>query len=618
MTDSTLGNTRNRPLKADNSNPQVVGSPAAPSTTLRGAAIPIVFGQCVGHYQPPSTEGPSRDLAILFASPWGFEEICVRRLWRIMAERLSDLGIASLRFDYPGTGDAPPVAQDPLEPGDWRTALVGASQELSRLSGTGRTLVVGHGIGASLAYSCQKNLHDLVAIALLAPVSDGRTYLRELSMLAKIEEPKLAQAPPGEIAFDGAVVPQKIVNGIKRIKLSQAEAADPHLAVFLARRSNRAADNDLAERLERQHPSILMDPYDEFGALVSNITLQKMPEGLIDTLTDWVNVQAGTGRAPRSNTVIHPSLAVSKQHNAIEEHVRFGQNQNLSGTICKPKTPNTATTCIVLLNTSNERAAGRGSSVAALARELASEGYMSLRFDTAGIADSPPTPGAKDLVIYSQGQVDDVGDALSLMRQHGAQRFILLGRCSGGYLAFRAAIKNQDIVGAVMANPYTLEWDESRNLEEELRFVPVAVDSYRGKILSRQHWEKVFKGDVNLWPAVMSIGLMAKNRLERALKPLTQRLRTPSHATRQLHVSLDALVKRNVALSFLFSPGDPGLAYFQRHFDVKDSRLPKFPSVEFDVIDCADHNMLSVPGRQRIKSDIMAMLKVQPATRAGD
>ncbi len=136
--------------------------------------------------------------------------------------------------------------------------------------------------------------------------------------------------------------------------------------------------------------------------------------------------------------------------------------------------------------------------------------------------------------------------------------------------------------------------------------------------MSRQHWEKVVKGDVNLRPMAMSLLTMAKDRLGRPLKPLTQRLRAPSPATRQLHHSMDALVKRNVALSFLFSPGDPGLAYFQRHFDVKGMGVPKFPSVGFDVLDGADHNMLTVSGRQRITSDLLGMLHVKPDNRAGD
>ncbi len=43
---------------------------------------------------------------MLFVSPWGFEEMCSRKFFRVAAEHFSDIGVPSLRFDYRGTGDA--------------------------------------------------------------------------------------------------------------------------------------------------------------------------------------------------------------------------------------------------------------------------------------------------------------------------------------------------------------------------------------------------------------------------------------------------------------------------------------------------------------------------------
>ena len=43
---------------------------------------------------------------MLFLSPWGIEEMCNRKLYRILSERFAALGVASLRFDYPGAANA--------------------------------------------------------------------------------------------------------------------------------------------------------------------------------------------------------------------------------------------------------------------------------------------------------------------------------------------------------------------------------------------------------------------------------------------------------------------------------------------------------------------------------
>ena len=68
------------------------------------AASPIVFSDTLGLFQRAA--GPCLDTVVVFASPWGLEELCTtRKFWRIIADRLASRGIASLRFDWPGTGD---------------------------------------------------------------------------------------------------------------------------------------------------------------------------------------------------------------------------------------------------------------------------------------------------------------------------------------------------------------------------------------------------------------------------------------------------------------------------------------------------------------------------------
>lgn len=59
----------------------------------------------IGHLHTPT--GDARDLcAVICPVPFGYENICSHRSLRVLADQLARAGIASLRFDFPGTGDS--------------------------------------------------------------------------------------------------------------------------------------------------------------------------------------------------------------------------------------------------------------------------------------------------------------------------------------------------------------------------------------------------------------------------------------------------------------------------------------------------------------------------------
>lgn len=181
------------------------------ATKQLSAALPVTFADTVGLYSAAAPGSAPHDSAVLFLSPWGFEEMCTRKLWRDLAERLAAAGVASLRFDYPGTGDA----LDRTEFADglaiWERAALVAAEELRRLSGTSRLILIGHGLGATLAALVAPQLKALDGVALMAPVVNGRMYLRELAAWSKMVDEGLGlrddQRITDHVAIAGLVMP---------------------------------------------------------------------------------------------------------------------------------------------------------------------------------------------------------------------------------------------------------------------------------------------------------------------------------------------------------------------------------------------------------------------------
>ena len=134
-----------------------------------------------------------------------------------------------------------------------------------------------------------------------------------------------------------------------------------------------------------------------------------------------------------------------------------------------------------------------------LAREVASLGYLAFRFDVPGLGDSPPAPDGRENVIYSKGQVADLTSAMNALGQaRGAERFVLVGVCSGAFLAFHTAVVDPRVVGQVLVNSFAFEWKEGDPVEPTERRTYPSTRFYARALLDRGVWIRILSGEVNL------------------------------------------------------------------------------------------------------------------------
>jgi hypothetical protein len=116
---------------------------------------------------------------------------------------------------------------------------------------------------------------------------------------------------------------------------------------------------------------------------------------------------------------------------------------------------------VVLLNAGITPRVGPGRLSVRLARHAARADFQALRFDHGGLGDSPGRwiPGqARGPAVTELGQVLD-----ALVEQFGAQRFVLVGLCSGAATALARAQVDPRVAAIALLNPLRLRSDGEWN-----------------------------------------------------------------------------------------------------------------------------------------------------------
>ncbi|NTF43717.1 alpha/beta fold hydrolase [Agrobacterium rhizogenes] len=558
---------------------------------IRSAAMPVTFAGTVGLFMPAAT--PSTGTAVLFLSPWGFEEMCVRKFWRILAEDLADIGIASLRFDYASTGDALDAADEGEGLSLWQETALAAAARLKSLSGCERLILITQGLGGTIAATLTERLPDIDGIAFLAPVISGRAYLRELTMWAKMIDEGMgleeAQRQTEGVTVASLRMPDTVADAVKKLNLTALTRLNTPNCLVLTR-PGRPADTDFTRHLETLAPHVECGTYEGYDELVSNPTVAIMPTVTGKRIVEWagsIAAQSNKAASINSETPIAEPLVGDGFR---ETPVRFGKGERIFGILCEPEGERTGATAL-LLTTAYDRHAGWGRMSVSMARSLARDGIASLRFDNANVGDSPPLPGAPEQVLYSREQHLDVAEALDLLEARKLLPAFIVGRCSGGYLAFQAAQRDVRCQGLITVNPYSFAWDESRSVDEALRYAPRSLETYGRKFLQLETLKRLFGGQIDAKSALRNLATVLGRRAIRSTRRLLSVFPFLAGVQGPVISGFRALAKRGVDMSLIYSARDIGLDHLHEQFGEDGSGLKHFPDIRLTIIPEADHNL---------------------------
>ena len=557
--------------------------------------VPFYFGPAarplLGWYH--AAAGEWRDVAVILCAPLGYQHLASYRTMRMLATRLSALGFAVVRFDYPGMGDS---AGDEHEPGlvhDWIGAVGLAEAEARRLSGATRIAAVGLGVGGIIAASAGR-LDPMDALVLWAPVESGRRFIRELRVLQGAGDDSVTSRDGLEAG--GFIYPDALVEDIETLDLLTLDHP-PASRVLLAMRDDLPPLHRLEQRLRAAGVELSVGQVSGMREVMDVPTTSVIPpETALDSIAAWL---AGVfpargvppvGDPPRTTRATMPLPGNAAE--VVEEAVWFGDH-GLFGIVTEPVGRPAAETALLLLNSGRERRIGTSRMWVRLGRAWAAEGFRVLRMDIAGLGDSPVRPGGQEDAAYSADAPRDIRDAVTWLRARGATGVIPMGLCSGGYWAVLAAGENLPLAGVCAVNPQ-LYWrpGEPEDFHGSLG-VAREMERMTQSAGSPAKWRRLLTGRVPITKVVRTVWQrVAAGAAGRRLK---SRARAAMTELRQLE-------KLDGASLLVFAVGDYGLAFLRQYQRGAFRRLVSRPRVRLEMVPDADHSFTRAGPRVRLEA----------------
>lgn len=533
----------------------------------------------------------------MVCNPFGHEAVSAHRSLRHFAEAAAASGVPALRFDYHGTGDS---TGDDREPGRWEAWLASvdaAVDALRRAAGPTHVCLLGVRLGAALAALVASRRDDVTGLVAIVPVVSGRQWWRETRAMENAMQ--LAAPPPGRELPQGVeesvgfVITEETRAALAGVDL-QGLARSPASRVLLLDRDDLPPNDRWAARLRelgadvdhRRVPGyagMMLDPHDTI-----------VPAEMVRGVSEWLDRHVPPAGADVSPASAPPAargpMAVAP---GVTETADFlDETRTLFGIVTAPAgTP--PTRAIVLLNAGAVNHIGPNRLYVALARRWAARGWLVLRFDQAGIGDSPPWPGDDENVVYSPSAVRDLEAALKyLAGRRGIATSRALGLCSGAYHAFKAAARGLAVERVAIINPLVFFWKPGMSLAYPAYHVSEAAAHYRRSLLRLATWKKLFTGKVDVSGFAQVIARRVAFLAGGIVRDVARRVGRPM--ADDLGVELQSAARRGIGMRFVFATGDPGEDLLRAQAGSSVRRLLREGRVSIRRIDGPNHTFTPV------------------------
>jgi hypothetical protein len=269
---------------------------------------------------------------------------------------------------------------------------------------------------------------------------------------------------------------------------------------------------------------------------------------------------------------------------------------------------------IVLHNIGANSHVGANRLYVRMARRWARLGFRVLRFDSAGLGDSQATEVTPENRVYSDTAKLDSGRAKDfLARVRGAQRFVLMGLCSGAYVAFYSALADERVAAVVLMNILLFHWKEGDSVGVRKRHMVKSTSFYSQAILQRDAWARILRGKVSV--RIVAQGLLEKG-WDRARHVVGKLLSGESDVARGFRT----LLRRGTDILVVFDVNDGGRDVVDAHLGANADRFRNVRGFSLELIRGSDHTFSPIWAQELLlsllTSHLVSRFAVEHASRA--
>ena len=591
------------------------------------APVPLAFGPAArrlfGWYHP-AAPGRRQGPGVVLCPPVGYEALCTHASYRVFAERLAEEGFPALRFDYDGTGDSIGSDEDDDRVQSWLASIGFAIDALRERSGVADVSLFGVRLGATLAVVAAAERGDVQDLLLWAPCRTGRSYLREMRVLQaghRRSEPGRPNPSEYEEAA-GFIFMSPTVAALNRLDASSLSHRPASRALLIGR-DDLPDDERLAARIAALGTAVTLAPLKGYAAMMRDAQDTEIPQSAIGSIIEWLESHAGPGgkrRIPSVRPMSFPTEAAESPPLATEsyteEPVLWGTSPRTFGILTRPRADSRrGRTVILLLNVGANHHIGPNRMYVALARQLAAQGFSVFRLDVPGMGDSACGSASARGQIYSASAVQHVREMIAHLETHlGAERFVLVGLCSGAYMAYQVASVDPRVTTQILINPQTFAWNEGDSLEILTRANYKPTHHYLTGLNDGDVWKRLLNRQIDVEGIAKTLWKRLLARCGVALKSLlslTLRLKPFETHVRQ---TLRLIADRGTDTLFIFAAEDVGIEVTALHLGTDPHKIRRrknaWKNLWITTVEEADHTFT-----QKAARETMLSLIVQHLTR---
>ena len=548
-------------------------------TSTRPEMWPVAFGPLAGWLHQRA--GMNADTGVVLVSALGRDERCAFMPMRLLADRFAAAGFPTLRYDHLGEGDSlalPDPEDDALV--HWLKGIDAAIALLREQTGVQRVVLAGVRMGASLATLAASRADGLI---LMAPVLNGRSWVRRARFSSAAADQSKTAADDSALDTDGLTLSRATAMSVATIDLLHQPVFD--IPVFLAAQ-NKLVSN-YGAGLAGQDVAFSQSDFPGFEAMFLDAHSNLPPNLVFQRASLWLQSQFGrlSSWTPR---LLEPPKAPVELHppGAIERPVKFGDG--LRGVLCEAETLVPDAPAILFFNTGGDPRCGVGGFATTVARELARRGVASLRFDFAGLGNSPMQGAEVRSHIFETSRDADLEAAVGLLTRYGHRRVVAVGVCAGAYHAFRLAMRDSRVVGLFAVSPVKLVWRPGDTLAFGRRTLTKSTNFYTQALIDPGAWKRVLARQVDVGVIVRSL----LDRVQVRLLSVWSHLRGASPLR-----EMEAFSRRGGQACFLMGLKDASVDELGIYFGANAAKLQALAGASVHVFPDMDHGLTHAESR---------------------